>query len=84
MVPHALLINQSKLELTNAELVTLLNILAHWFNAYDYPFPSANAIAKRMGIDRRTVERNIKSLLDKGFLTKEKTVKVQTAITQRE
>ncbi len=72
MIPHALFVHQSELGINNAELVTLLNILAHWFEAKNYPFPSANTLAKRMGTTQRTVERNLKNLLNKGLLAPDK------------
>lgn len=71
-VPHDLFRFQSQLELSNAELVTLLNILDHWWKPEEAPFPGASALARRMATDPRTVHRHLKSLQDKGYAVRER------------
>lgn len=70
-VPHALFRFQSKLELSNGELVTLLNILDHWWEPEKAPFPGVAALAKRMASDPRSVQRHLKGLNEKGLVVRE-------------
>lgn len=71
-VPHDLFRYQSQLKLSNAELVTLLNILDHWWKPEEAPYPGASALAKRMDTDPRTVHRHLKSLQEKGYAVRER------------
>lgn len=66
-VPHALFRFQKELGLSNAELVTLLNILDFWWDATKNPFPSAATLAKRMNTNTRSVQRHLKVLHEKGY-----------------
>ncbi len=68
-VPNTLIRLQRELGLSSTELVVLLNILCHWWRAEEWPFPRMTTIAKRMGVNRRTVERAVYSLQKKGLLT---------------
>ena len=56
-LPEALIRGQHRLGLSSTEMMVLINILMHWWNVERMPFPGNNAIAKRMGIDTRTVQR---------------------------
>lgn len=71
-VPHDLFRFQSQLDLSNGELVTLLNVLDFWWEAKKAPFPGAGALAKRMNTDPRTVQRHLKSLQDMGYAVRER------------
>lgn len=71
-VPHALFRFQSQLELSNGELVTLLNILDHWWDPEKGPFPGVAALAKRMNSNPRSVQRHLKGLHEKGFAIRER------------
>ncbi len=53
---------QSALELSSIELVVLLNLITHWWRADELPYVRPTTIANRMGVDRRTVERSLRSL----------------------
>lgn len=61
-VPSVLIRNQSLLGISHTELVVLLNLITHWWRAEELPFVRPTTIANRMGVDRRTVERAIRSL----------------------
>lgn len=71
-VPHNLFKFQGKLGLSHAELVTLLNILDHWWTVEKRPYPGADRLAKRMNTNARTVQRHLKSLHDKGYAVRER------------
>lgn len=61
-VPDLLFKYQSELGVSATELVVLLNITMHRWSVEDRPFPSASTIAKRMGVNERTVQRSFRSL----------------------
>ena len=67
-VPDILIRSQKRLQLSATEMVVLLNILLHWWQPGEWPFPRISKISERMGIGRRTVERAIRSLNEKGLL----------------
>lgn len=58
-VPDVLLKHQNKLGLSPVDVVILLNIMMHWWNAHDKPYPRLVTIAQRIGVTPRTVERRI-------------------------
>lgn len=49
-------------------MVVLLNILLHWWREDEWPYPRVATIGERMGTNRRTVERAIRRLQEKGLL----------------
>lgn len=67
-LPEVLIRSQKRLQLTSTEMMVLINILMHWWYADVKPFPGNYAIAKRMGVSRRTVQRAIKSMESKGLI----------------
>lgn len=71
-VPMALLRLQSKYDLTATELLVLVNLLAHWWEPDRPVFPRNTIIAKRMGVEPRTVQRATKTLESKGLLQRGK------------
>jgi len=62
--------NGASESVSSPELVVLLNVLMHWWTKDTIPFPSAQAIAERIGIDRRSVDRAVDGLVRKGILKK--------------
>ena len=69
-LPEVLIRGQHLLGLTSTEMMVLINILMHWWDADRMPFPSNGKIAKRMGIDSRTVQRACKKLEDKKLISR--------------
>lgn len=69
-IPVALLRLQSKFELTPTEMLVLINLLVHWWDPTRAVYPRSTTIAKRMGIDKRTVQRATKKLERAGLLTR--------------
>ncbi len=73
-VPDLLLKNQSRLDLTATEMLVLLNITMHWWYPDQRPFPRSTIIAKRMGVETRTVQRAISRLQELKLLQKVKEI----------
>ena len=67
-VPDVLIRSQGQLNLSSTEMVVLLNILLHWWREDEWPYPRISTIGERMGTSRRTVERAIRSLQEKGLV----------------
>lgn len=70
LVPNLVFLLQSKLGLSSHQVVILLNLSMHWWRKPDLPFVRPSTLAKRMGISRRTVERQLKALCDMGLVQK--------------
>jgi hypothetical protein len=67
-VPDTLLKAQHAIGISPLELNVLLNLISFWWKADDQPYPSSAAIAKRMGVQPRTVQKTIKVLVDRGII----------------
>lgn len=67
-VPDVLIRSQGQLKLSPTEMVVLLNILLHWWREDEWPYPRISTIGERMGASRRTVERAIRGLQEKGLV----------------
>lgn len=66
-VPVTLLRMQTKLGLTATDMMVLINLLAHWWNPAAPVFPRTTTIAKRMGINERTIQRAMRKLVKLGL-----------------
>ena len=74
-VPDLLLKHQRDLCLSPTDLTVLLNVLMHWWYPDKKPFPRSTTIAKRMGVNPRTVQRSLQQIEQLGLLAREKTPK---------
>ena len=72
-VPTSLIFAQKELGLSSIEINILLNLLVHWWDKNQYPFPSQQAIAYRIGVSTRTVQRTLAALELKGLLKRKRT-----------
>ena len=50
------------------EVVVLLNLLMYWWQPENWPYPRLSVISERIGTSRRTVERAVQSLEEKGLV----------------
>ena len=66
-IPVALLRLQTRLGLTSTDMMVLVNLLAHWWNPDVAVFPRTTTIAKRMGVNERTVQRSMRRLVKMGL-----------------
>jgi predicted transcriptional regulator len=67
-IPNMLIYCQEHLELKDRELITLIQLLAHWFTSDSNVFPSIMRLADFSGKKYSTVQRNLKALEKKGFI----------------
>jgi predicted transcriptional regulator len=70
-IPMALLRLQSRYKLSPTDMLVLINLLAHWWEPDRSVFPRSTTIAKRMGVDKRTIQRATHKLMTIGLLDRE-------------
>ncbi|WP_430386488.1 helix-turn-helix domain-containing protein [Blastomonas fulva] len=71
-VPMSLLRLQSRYGLTPTDMLVLINLLAHWWDPKRPVFPRSTTIAKRMGVDLRTVQRATRKMEKAGLIERGK------------
>jgi len=67
--PDALVRGQHLLKLTATDMVVIANLNQAWWYVDRLPYLQPQTIAKRMGVSERSVQRSLKRLRKKGFLT---------------
>lgn len=70
-LPEVLIRGQKRLGLNSTEMMVLINILLHWWRVDKKPFVGNATIAKRMGVDTRTVQRACVKLEKKGLIRRD-------------
>lgn len=71
-LPTLLVFSQKILNINATEMNVLINLLMHWWDKEKHPYPSQSAIANRMGVSVRTVQRTIDSLIKKKIIEKQR------------
>jgi DNA-binding transcriptional regulator YhcF (GntR family) len=66
--PSVFLQRQRALRLDPLDLNILLQIADHWWEQENLPYPSKKTIAKRIGVDPRTVQRRIAQMENDGLI----------------
>lgn len=72
VLPDLVLRYQSDLKLTPTDLAVLLNLMMAWWSKERPPYPRPTAIARRMGVTERTVQRSLERLRKLRLLYKTK------------
>lgn len=67
-VPDLLLKNQVALGLSPTDITVLLNVMMHWWYPEKMPYPRPTTIAKRMGVNVRTVQRSLSAMEEGGII----------------
>lgn len=62
VVPNILIQAHRALHLDPLDVLIVLNLNMHWWEARNLPYPKPSMIAERLGVATRTVERRIKKL----------------------
>jgi DNA replication protein DnaD len=69
-IPTLLLFLQAELSISPLGFNILINLISHWWESEEHPFPSQESLANRMGVSKRSVQREISNLVEKGLLEK--------------
>ena len=67
-VPNGLIRCQGHLGLSEAELVTLIQLLSFWFHSDSRVFPTIKKLSEYSGKAYPTIQKRLKSLEEKGFI----------------
>ena len=68
IVPSLLIRAQSRLKINAAQLAVLIQLADYWWHKERSPFPGKKAIAERLGISPRHVQRHMANLEKLGLL----------------
>ena len=71
-IPSLLLFFQKELQISSLELNVIMNLVLHWWEKDKNPYPSQGAIARRMGVSVRTVQRTLDDLVEKELLERKR------------
>lgn len=74
-IPASLFFLQNTLSISPVAFNVLLNLITHWWKADEWPHPSQQSVAGRMGVSTRTVQRGLDELEEFGILIKIKTAR---------
>lgn len=66
-VPNLLIINQSKLNVTNGELIVLIGLMQHMWTEKP-PYPAVSTLARQSGMASKTVRNHIRNLEKKSLI----------------
>lgn len=68
MVPSLIFHAQARLGLSPTQLVVLLHLADYWWHREQMPFPSKAALAQRMNLTPRQIQRYLTELENGGFI----------------
>ena len=68
MVPSLIFHAQARLGLNPTQLVLMLHLADYWWHRAQMPFPSKAALAERMGLSERQIQRYLTELENGGFI----------------
>ena len=68
MVPSLIFRAQARLGLSPTQLVVMLHLADYWWHRAQMPFPSKAALAERMGLSERQIQRYLTELEKGGFI----------------
>ncbi len=70
LIPRVLLSGLGELKLKPIEALVLMQMIACWGRKGPHPFPKRALLRSWLGCDKRTLDRTIASLVQKGFIEK--------------
>jgi len=74
-IPTSLIFLQEELKITAVEFNVLINLIMHWWDVDKKPFPAQSAIAHRMGMSKRSIQRALDTLEEKELIITSQTEK---------
>lgn len=70
-VPSLLIRNQKRLGLSTTQMCMVIQLLDYWFDKSRPPFPTKKQLADRIGINHKTVQKNMRELEQIGYIQRE-------------
>ncbi|MBF0752622.1 MULTISPECIES: helix-turn-helix domain-containing protein [unclassified Pasteurella] len=74
-IPIGLLKKQSELAISPLGLNIIINLLSYWWYRDRAPYPSQETLANRIGVSKRSIQREIKNLTRLGIIDKSSTAR---------
>lgn len=71
-IPNVLFEYSQELGLKSHHIVIILHLAGYWWRKGNDPFPSKATLARKIGVDSRTVQRAIAELERKGYIERNK------------
>ncbi len=68
LIPSALLRAQGRLHIGPIELNVLMQMIDHWWENEDMPFPAKKRMAERIGVSEKTIQRAVTRLVEEGLI----------------
>jgi predicted transcriptional regulator len=69
-IPTTLIFLQERFGITPLGMNIILNLVAHWWDAKENPYPAQESLASRIGVSKRSIQREMASLIERGLLSK--------------
>ena len=73
--PHRATKKQSELDISPLGLNIIINLLSYWWYSDRSPYPSQETLANRIGVSKRSIQREIKKLTRLGVIDKSSTLR---------
>lgn len=71
VIPSALLKGLPRLHIGATDLATLICLIDYWWAPESAPWPSKRALAERLGVSQKTIQRSLKRLQDEKLIISE-------------
>lgn len=71
VIPSALIRGLPRLHIGAGELAVLISLIDYWWAPDDPPWPSKKALAERLGVSQKTIQRHLAVLKQEGLILSE-------------
>ena len=71
VIPSALIRGLPRLHIGAGELAVLISLIDYWWAPDDPPWPSKKALAERLGVSQKTIQRHLAVLRQEGLIVSE-------------
>jgi DNA-binding transcriptional regulator YhcF (GntR family) len=71
VIPSALIRGLPRLHIRAGELAVLISLIDYWWAPDDPPWPSKKALAERLGVSQKTIQRHLAVLQREGLIVSE-------------
>lgn len=70
IIPERVIKKWGTTGLDATDLALVANLAAYWWSSDNLPYPATSLLAKNLGVSKRTVERRIANMVNRGFLAR--------------
>lgn len=69
-IPNVLFEHSQELGLKHLDIVIILHLAGYWWRAGNDPHPTKKTLARKIGVDERTIQRSIADMEAKGYIAR--------------